>query len=76
MSQNTGTKNEGEGSRTAAKQYNDATEKFAKSGKVEPAAIAAKKSVEGDEAGELAKAEEEGRRHADPGHTHTKHKPS
>jgi hypothetical protein len=27
-------------------------------------------------AGELAKAEEEGRRHADPGHTHTKHKPS
>jgi hypothetical protein len=42
MSQNPGTKNEGEGNRTAAKQYNDATEKFAKSGKVEPAANAAK----------------------------------
>lgn len=76
MGQNQGTRNEGEGSRTAAKQYNDATEKFAKSGKVEPAAKAAKKSVEGDEAGELADAEEEGRRHADPGHTHTKRKPS
>lgn len=44
MSQNPGTKNEGEGSRTAAKQYSDTTEKFAKSGKVEPAANAAKKS--------------------------------
>lgn len=76
MAQSTDTRNEGEGSRTAAKQYNDATEKFAKSGKVEPAAKAAKKSLEGVEGDELAKAEEEGRRHVDPGHTHTKHKPS
>jgi len=64
MAQNQGTRNEGEGSRTAAKQYNDATEKFANSGQVKPAADAAKKSLESDEADELAKAEEEGKRPA------------
>jgi hypothetical protein len=72
MAQNQGTKNEGEGSRTAAKQYNDATEKFVKSGQVEPAAKAAKKSLDSNEAGELASAEEEGKRHADPNHQHRK----
>ncbi len=65
-------KNEGEGSRTAAKQYNDAAEAFAKSGKVEPAAKAAEKSLDSDEAEELARAEEEGKRHAAPGHRHKK----
>jgi hypothetical protein len=69
---NTTSRNEGEGSRTAAKQYNDATEKFAKSGKVEPAAKAAEKSLESDEAEELERAEEEGKRHAVPGHQHKK----
>jgi hypothetical protein len=64
MARDQGTRNEGEGSRSAAKQYNDATEKFAKSGQVKPAADAAKKSLEGDEAGELEKAEEEGKRPA------------
>lgn len=63
-------KNEGEGSRTAAKQYNDATEKFVKSGQVEPAAKAAKKAVQGEEADELAEAEEEGKSHARAGHVH------
>lgn len=73
MAQNqTGSQNEGEGSRTAAKRYNDATEKFAKSGKVEPAAKAAKKSLGSDEAGELARAEEEGKTRAVPGHQHKK----
>ncbi len=69
---NAGSGNEGEGSRTAAKQYNDATEKFAKSGKVEPAARDAEKSLDGDEAEELAQAEAEGKRHAVPGHQHKK----
>lgn len=73
--QNQGSKNEGEGSRTAAKQYNDATEKFVKSGQVEPAAKAAKKSMESGEAQELAQAEEEGKSHARPGHAH-QNKPS
>lgn len=62
MARNQGTKNEGEGSRSAAKQYNDATQKFAKSGQVEPAANAAKKSLDGDEADELARAEEQGKK--------------
>jgi hypothetical protein len=63
MAQNHGSKNEGEGSRTAAKQYNDATEKFVKSGRVDPAAKAAEKAIEGDEAADLARAEEEGKSH-------------
>ncbi len=70
MAQNQGTRNEGEGSRTAAKQYNDATEKFVKSGRVNPAAQAAKRSLDGDEAGELVRAEEKGKRPAAP------HKPA
>ncbi len=73
MAQNpTPSQNEGEGSRTAAKQYNEATEKFAKSGKVEPAAKAAEQSLDSDEAGELRRAEEERKKHAVPGHTHNK----
>ncbi len=58
-------RNEGEGSRTAAKQYNDATEKFVKSGQVEPAATAAKESLDSAEAQELARAEKEGKRPAE-----------
>ena len=61
----TSQKNEGEGNRTAAKQYNDATTHFAKSGKVAPAAAAAKKSLASkSEAAELARAEAIGRRPA------------
>ncbi|MGE4063006.1 MAG: hypothetical protein AB7E79_06520 [Rhodospirillaceae bacterium] len=67
MAQN---RNEGEGSRTAAKQYNDATEKFAKSGRVEPAAKEAERAVDGDEAGELARAEKEGKDRAKPQSKH------
>lgn len=56
-------KNEGEGSRTAAKQYNDATRAFVKSGKVGKAAEEAEKDLESD-AGGLARAEKAGRKPA------------
>ncbi len=59
-------KNEGEGSRTAAKQYNEATRKFVESGKVDKAAKDAEQAIEGDEAEELRRAEDEGRSHAAP----------
>ncbi len=59
-------KNEGEGSRTAAKQYNEATRKFVESGKVDKAAKDAEQAIEGDEAEELKRAEDEGRSHAAP----------
>ncbi|MGJ0533131.1 hypothetical protein [Methylocystis sp.] len=58
--------NEGEGSRTAAKQYNEATRKFVESGKVDKAAKDAEQAIEGDEAEELKRAEDEGRAHAAP----------
>lgn len=56
-------KNEGEGSRSAARSYNQKTEDFARSGKVSKAAQAAKEAVEND-AGELKKAEDKGRERA------------
>jgi hypothetical protein len=58
--------NEGEGSRTAAKQYNEATRKFVESGKVDKAAKDAEQAIEGEEAEELKRAEDEGRAHAAP----------
>lgn len=58
--------NEGEGSRTAAKQYNEATRKFVESGKVDKAAKDAERAIEGDEAEELKRSEDEGRAHAAP----------
>lgn len=64
MSRNPG-RNEGEGNRAAAKQFNDATEKFAKSGQVEPAAKAAKESLDSDEARELARAERDAKHPAE-----------
>ena len=51
-------RNEGEGNRTADKQYVDATKRFIDEGKVEPAAEQAKKAVESAEGAELRKAEE------------------
>ena len=57
-------KNEGEGSRSGAKAYDEKTENFAKSGKVDKAAQDAKKAVEGSEGEQLRKAEEEGKRHS------------
>jgi hypothetical protein len=58
-------KNEGEGSRSAARVYNKATATFAKSGKVGPAAKEAKRAMSSeDERRELKKAETAGRRKA------------
>ncbi len=59
-------RNEGEGNRTAAKQYNEAQRKFVESGKVEPAAKDAEHALETDEAEELKRAEEKARAHARP----------
>ncbi len=58
-------RNEGEGNRTADKQYVDATKRFIDEGKVEPAAEQAKKAVESAEGAELRKAEEKAKK---PGH--------
>ncbi|HVY48139.1 MAG TPA: hypothetical protein VHB21_19760 [Minicystis sp.] len=59
-----GLENEGEGSRTAARRYDEATEKFIESGQVEDAAKEAEEALDGPEAEELAEAEAEGKRHA------------
>lgn len=56
--------NEGEGNKTAAREYNQAQTKFAHSGKVQPAAEKAKKAVESSENAALKKAEEAGRKPA------------
>jgi hypothetical protein len=56
--------NEGEGNRTAARAYNEATRSFVKSGKVSAASESAAHAVEGPEAEELRRAEAEGKRHS------------
>ncbi len=58
------TKNQGEGDKESAKKYNDATEAFAKSGKVEKAAKDAERALDGNERDELLKAEQAGKSHA------------
>ena len=54
--------NQGEGNRTAAREFNRAQEQFAKSGKVEQAARSAERALDTKEAKELKQAEESGRR--------------
>jgi len=56
--------NEGEGNRTAARDYNQRTEKFVHSGKVGDSAKRAERAVESGERGDLEKAEEIGKQHA------------
>ena len=56
--------NEGEGNKTAARHYNDATRKFAESGKVDQKAKEAEKAIEGPEGAELKRAEEIGKQHS------------
>lgn len=53
-------KNEGEGSRTAARRYNKETRDFVESGKVEKSADKAKRAVEDDNDRALKRAEKEG----------------
>jgi hypothetical protein len=55
--------NQGEGNRTAAREYNKAQQDFARSAKVEDKAREARKAVEGAEADELRDAELVGKRH-------------
>jgi len=52
---------EGEGSYSGTKAYNDATEKFVKSGKVDEAAKEARRALDSKEAAELKAAEAKGR---------------
>lgn len=56
--------NEGEGSQTGARQYNEATRDFVASGKVKKAAEDAAHAVDGPEAQTLKRAEAEGKRHS------------
>lgn len=54
-------KNEGEGNRTAAREYNEATRRFTESGRVEKSSKAAKRAVESSEKAELERAEQAGK---------------
>jgi len=56
-------KNEGEGNRTAAREYNADQQKFVRSGQVEKKAREAEKAMETDERRELEKAEAIGKSH-------------
>jgi hypothetical protein len=60
----TGQANEGEGNRTAARQYNKAQQDFVKSADVAEKAHEAEEALEGREGEELKRAESEGKRHA------------
>jgi hypothetical protein len=57
-------KNEGEGNQTAARAYNDDQHRFAKGGKVQPAAKDTAEAVVSKEGPELRKAERLGKSHA------------
>lgn len=57
-------RNEGEGNRTAAREYNDAQKRFVDSGKVGEKARDAEHALDGSERHELEQAELVGRRHA------------
>lgn len=57
---------QGEGNYDAAREYNERTRRFVKSGRVEAAARAAKANTP-EEAAELEQAEEAGKRHAKDG---------
>ena len=59
-------RNEGEGNRTAAREYNKAQQNFIRSGKVKPAAEAAEHALDTPEREEMEKAEKVGRRPAEP----------
>ena len=57
-------RNEGEGSRTAARHYNEDLQRFVKQGKVARAAERARRALDSGASEKLKKAEEEGRSHA------------
>jgi hypothetical protein len=69
--------NEGEGNKTAARQYNEAQQRFAQSGKVEEKAREAEKALDGPEKEVLQQAEAVGKRHSageDPAVKNQKHR--
>ena len=53
--------NEGEGNRTAAREYNDSAHRFVQSGRVQESSEQAKRAVEGGEKAELERAEKVGK---------------
>jgi hypothetical protein len=57
-------RNEGEGNRTAARQYDEAQRRFVKSGAVEEKAREAEKALQTGEKHELDRAEAIGKRHS------------
>lgn len=57
-------RNEGEGNKTAARQYNEAQRRFVQSDAVEEKAREAEKAIEGGEKHELDQAEAVGKRHS------------
>ena len=56
--------NEGEGSRSAARDYNERTERFVRGGQVDASARAAERAVEGAEGASLREAEKAGKKHS------------
>jgi len=62
--QTSGQKNEGEGNKTAAREYNKGATEFAKSGQVEGKAREAKSAVDGKDGEKLRQAEREGQSHS------------
>jgi hypothetical protein len=58
---NSKTKNEGEGNRTADRKYRENVRRHVESGAPEPAAEEAQEALEGPEAEQLRKAEDEAR---------------
>jgi hypothetical protein len=56
-------RNQGEGNRTAARNYNREQRNFIRKGRVEDKAREAEKAIEGPEREELERAEAEGKRH-------------
>ena len=57
-------RNEGEGNRTAAREYNKQQQGFVRSGKVEEKAKEAERAIAGSDADQLREAELIGKRHA------------
>ena len=56
--------NQGEGNRTADRNYRDGVERHVRSGRAPKAAEDAKRALDGEEAEELRQAEEEGKQRA------------
>jgi hypothetical protein len=64
QNQPSGQQNEGEGNKTAAREYNKAQTEFAKSGEVEGKAREAERAIDSSEGAKLRAAEREGKSHS------------